>query len=211
MRPAAAALMLLLLLAPLGGGAATRRGRRLHRASRSRRSGWSSKDATTTDPLLRRRSSKRASAIRCRWRRCATASRICSVSAASRTSASTPSLERARVALRYELSPIHPVTKVAFDGAGEAAGVDAGQLRRALADRYGTTPRSAAPPTCRAPSRRRCAQLGYLHAPRRRRTPISRTIPIARRSSSRSILASRTEIGTVDIVGDAERAGRRSS
>jgi outer membrane protein assembly complex protein YaeT len=50
------------------------------------------------------------------------------------------SLENGRVALRFDLSPVHPVTKIAFEGPLKAAGVDVGSLRRAIADRYGATP-----------------------------------------------------------------------
>ncbi len=49
-------------------------------------------------------------------------------------------LENGRVALRFDLSPIHPVTKIDFEGPLKATGVDVGALRRAIADRYGATP-----------------------------------------------------------------------
>ena len=45
-----------------------------------------------------------------------------------------------RVALRYELSPIHPVTRIQFTGPLSVPGIDIGQLRRAVVDRYGTSP-----------------------------------------------------------------------
>ena len=45
-----------------------------------------------------------------------------------------------RVSLRYELSPIHPVTRIAFEGELGGAGVDASRLRRAVVDRYGPSP-----------------------------------------------------------------------
>ena len=44
------------------------------------------------------------------------------------------------VALRYELSPIHAVSKIEFAGRFESTGIDVGQLRRALVDRFGTSP-----------------------------------------------------------------------
>jgi outer membrane protein insertion porin family len=50
------------------------------------------------------------------------------------------SAEGGGVALRYELSPIHAVSKIEFAGRLEAAGIDVGQLRRALVDRFGTSP-----------------------------------------------------------------------
>jgi outer membrane protein assembly complex protein YaeT len=44
------------------------------------------------------------------------------------------------VALTYNLSPVHPVTKVEFTGMLGGPGVDVGQMRRVLTDRYGPTP-----------------------------------------------------------------------
>ena len=49
-------------------------------------------------------------------------------------------MERAGVALRYELSPIHVVSKIEFAGRFQAPGIDTGELRRKLVDRYGTSP-----------------------------------------------------------------------
>ena len=50
------------------------------------------------------------------------------------------SLENGRVALRYELVPIHPVARIRFAGLAGAPGVDTGALRRAIVDRYGVSP-----------------------------------------------------------------------
>src|SRR5579872_5309515 len=50
------------------------------------------------------------------------------------------SVAGAGVALVYELSPIHPVTKITFVGKLDAPGVDVGELRSAVVDRYGTSP-----------------------------------------------------------------------
>ena len=44
------------------------------------------------------------------------------------------------VALRYELSPVHPVTSIQFTGALNAPGIDTGAMRKAVVDRYGTSP-----------------------------------------------------------------------
>ena len=49
-------------------------------------------------------------------------------------------LENGRVALRYDLIPIHPVTHIAFSRRAGAPGVDIGALRQAVTDRYGATP-----------------------------------------------------------------------
>jgi outer membrane protein assembly complex protein YaeT len=48
-------------------------------------------------------------------------------------------LDGGRVALRYDLVPIHPVTQIRFSGTGKS-GIDEGILRRALTDRFGATP-----------------------------------------------------------------------
>ncbi|HZR22229.1 MAG TPA: POTRA domain-containing protein [Vicinamibacterales bacterium] len=45
-----------------------------------------------------------------------------------------------RVALRYDLVPIHPVTKIRFTGDTQQPGIDESALRRAIADRFGATP-----------------------------------------------------------------------
>jgi len=49
-------------------------------------------------------------------------------------------LVNGRVALRYELVPIHPVSRIRFAGAVDAPGIDTGALRRAIVDRYGVSP-----------------------------------------------------------------------
>ena len=49
-------------------------------------------------------------------------------------------LEDGRVALRYDLVPIHPVSRVRFAGPLSVPGIDEGALRRAILDRYGTSP-----------------------------------------------------------------------
>lgn len=48
--------------------------------------------------------------------------------------------EGAGVALRYELSRIHVVSKIEFAGQFPAPGINVGELRRALVDRFGTSP-----------------------------------------------------------------------
>ena len=44
------------------------------------------------------------------------------------------------VALRYDLTPVHPVSRIDFTGNLGQPGIDAGQLRRAVTDRYGMSP-----------------------------------------------------------------------
>ena len=50
------------------------------------------------------------------------------------------SAEGGGVALRYELSPIHVISKIEFAGAFHAPGIDINELRRVLLDRFGTSP-----------------------------------------------------------------------
>jgi len=45
-----------------------------------------------------------------------------------------------RVALTYDLVPIHPVSRIRFAGSVAAAGIDTGAMRRAIVDRYGVSP-----------------------------------------------------------------------
>jgi outer membrane protein insertion porin family len=71
-------------------------------------------------------------------------------------------LERGRVVLRYDASPIHPVTRIQFVGPG-GPGIDRGALRRVILDRYGTSP-----PVGRAADMKRLleqalGERGYLH------------------------------------------------
>ena len=48
-------------------------------------------------------------------------------------------LDGGRVALRYELVPVHPITRIRFEGPG-GPDIDIGELRRSLTDRYGVSP-----------------------------------------------------------------------
>jgi outer membrane protein assembly factor BamA len=49
-------------------------------------------------------------------------------------------LDDGGVALRYDLVPIHPVSRIRFNGSTGAPGIDTDALRRAIVDRYGTSP-----------------------------------------------------------------------
>jgi outer membrane protein insertion porin family len=110
-------------------------------------------------------------------------------------------LENGRVALRYDLAPIHPVTKVRFEGSLGLPGIDTGAFRQALFDRYGATP-----PLSRQVAMTRIiadalAERGYLDAV---------VIPNAEieHSPERATLVftiepgARTTIGDVSIVGE---------
>ena len=72
-------------------------------------------------------------------------------------------LEHGRVALRYDLVPIHAVARIRFDGPLRVPGIDQGALRRAIVDRYGVSP-----PLARAADITRIltdalGERGYLH------------------------------------------------
>jgi outer membrane protein assembly complex protein YaeT len=110
------------------------------------------------------------------------------------------------VAIVYDLSPVHPVTRIAFVGQVDLPGIDVGQLRRAVIDRYGTSP-----PLGRVADLTRTIvdalrERGYLHA----------TVqPKAERAHDpdRATLSfeidpgARTLIGTVEIVGTPSLPG----
>jgi outer membrane protein insertion porin family len=109
-------------------------------------------------------------------------------------------LEGGRVVLRYELTPIHPVTRIEFAFSAAAPGADTGAMRRALADRYGATP-----PLTRAADMARLvestlAERGYLTAkatpqPRVEHAPDRATLVFAIDPGAR------TTIGRIDVVG----------
>lgn len=109
-------------------------------------------------------------------------------------------LDSGRVALRYELSPVHPVTKVTFAGDVKAAGIDAGRLRRAVADRYGASPAVGRAADMSRTLEDALRELGYLHAHVTPRADLAH-------DPDRATLVftveagARTQIGAIDIVG----------
>ena len=110
------------------------------------------------------------------------------------------SLDAGTVALRFELSPIHPVTKVMIEEPAKAVGVDAGQLRRALADRFGATPSVGRAADMARSVEETLAQVGYLHA------HVSPRAELAHDPDRATLIFSvepgvRTEIGSIDIAG----------
>jgi outer membrane protein assembly complex protein YaeT len=105
-----------------------------------------------------------------------------------------------RVALVYELSPVHPVTQIQFAGRTNEPGIDESALRRAVTDRYGTTP-----PLARAADMARIvedalADRGYRHAVATPRAQVEH-------DPERATLVfqlepnARTMIGDIDLVG----------
>jgi len=110
------------------------------------------------------------------------------------------SMAAAGVALRFDLVPIHPVTRIDFEGALRDPGIDQGKLRRAIVDRFGLSP-----PLGRALEIERVVEdalheAGYLHASVRAKFDTGH-------SPERATLtlhvepAARTQLGTVEIVG----------
>jgi outer membrane protein assembly complex protein YaeT len=110
------------------------------------------------------------------------------------------SLAPAGVALRFDLVPIHPVSRIDFDGALHEPGIDQGRLRRAVVDRFGLSP-----PLGRAVEIERVVEdalheAGYLHASVQARFDTGH-------SPERATLAlhiepaARTHIGAVEVVG----------
>lgn len=108
-------------------------------------------------------------------------------------------LENGRVLLHYELSPIHSVTSIRFEGPS-AAGVQRSALRRAITDRYGVTPQLTRTADMARTVEGVLADLGYLHPVVTSRAEISHDPDQAALVFAVDPKA-RTTIGTVDIVG----------
>ncbi len=110
-------------------------------------------------------------------------------------------LAGAGVALVYELSPIHPVTRIEFVGIRDAGGVDEGRLREAATERYGS-----APPLGRAVDVAQAAvealgERGYLHAQVTPRAELHHD-PDRATLVLTVELGARTRIGSVQIAGN---------
>jgi outer membrane protein insertion porin family len=109
-------------------------------------------------------------------------------------------LDNGRVTLRYDLVPIHAVSRIRFDGRLNGPGIDTGEMRRAIADRYG-----ASPPLGRLSDMTRILadvlrERGYL------RPSIAPRAEIDHDSERATIVfavdpGARTTIGSVDLVG----------
>ena len=110
-------------------------------------------------------------------------------------------LSGAGVALVYDLSPIHAVGKIVFAGPLDVPGIDVGQLRRAVVDRYG-----ASPPLGRTADLTRTivdalVERGYLHAEvkpsaERQHAPDRATLIFTIEPGPRTL------IGDIDVVGE---------
>ena len=109
-------------------------------------------------------------------------------------------IENGQVALRYELSPIHPVARIRFEGPLRAPGIEQGALRRALVDRYGVSP-----PVGRAADMTRIIsdalrERGYLHAAITPR-------PVLEHAPERATLVFTIDPGARTIIGDVQIVG----
>ena len=109
-------------------------------------------------------------------------------------------IENGRVALTYELVPLHPVASIRFDGPLGAPGIDQGALRRAIVDRFGVSPplgRTADMTRILADALR---ERGYLHAAISPRSDVEH-------APERATLVFaidpgvRTKIGSIEIIG----------
>ena len=109
-------------------------------------------------------------------------------------------LDGGRVALRYELSPIHRVTQIQFTGGVNAPGIDAGVMRKAVVDRFGTSPSLGQVDQLRQIVSDVLRERGYLHPEIRPRADIAH-------APDRATLVfviepgPRTAVGDIDIVG----------
>ena len=104
------------------------------------------------------------------------------------------------VALRYELSPIHVVSKIEFVGSPPAPGIDIGELRRALVDRYGTSPPLGRVDQLSLAIVDTLRERGYRHP------DVSPRVDVDPRSDRATLVFNivpgpRTTLGTITIVG----------
>ena len=108
--------------------------------------------------------------------------------------------EGAGVALRYELSPIHVVSKIEFAGNFQAPGIDVGELRRALVDRFGTSPPLGRVDQLSLAIGDTLRERGYRHP------EVSPRVDVDPRSERAALVFNinpgpRTTLGTITIVG----------
>jgi outer membrane protein assembly complex protein YaeT len=104
------------------------------------------------------------------------------------------------VDLLFELSPIHPVTRVQFTGVAGIAGVDEARLRSAVLDRFGAMPAPGRAQDMARLVENELGLRGYLHArvsPRLEleHSPDRATLILAVQPGARTV------IGAVDVIG----------
>ena len=111
------------------------------------------------------------------------------------------SVAGAGVTLRYELTPIHFVSKVEFTGDLGPPGVNRAELKRAVADRYGTSPSLGRVDELSTTIADTLRERGY------RRSSITPRVDVDRQSGRTALVftvdpGARTTIGTIDIIGE---------
>jgi outer membrane protein insertion porin family len=109
-------------------------------------------------------------------------------------------LERDGVALRYELIPVHPITRIEFRGTSRIPGVDQSGLRSSIAERYGTSL-----PVGRAGEIARLVE-SELGTRGYRRARATADVALEHNPDRATLMLTidpgpRTRIGAVDIVG----------
>jgi outer membrane protein insertion porin family len=105
----------------------------------------------------------------------------------------------AGVSVRYDLSPVHPVTRVAFDWTSVAPGADEDRLRRAIAERGGTLRVGRAPELALA-VKDAMRERGYLNA------AVTPGVQIAHTPHTTTLIFTidagpRTVLGTLNVTG----------
>jgi outer membrane protein insertion porin family len=110
-------------------------------------------------------------------------------------------IEAAGVVLQYQLTPIHLVSKVQFTGSIAVPGVDVGQLKRAVVDRYGASPPLGRINELTVAITDTLRQRGYQQA------VVTPQVDLDPRSARASLTfriepGVRTTIGAVNVVGD---------
>ena len=109
-------------------------------------------------------------------------------------------LDGGRVALRYDLVPIHPITRIRIEGDVGQPGIDVGALRRALTDRFGVSPAAGRAGEMVRVVSDLLADRAYRHA---RVTPSVQIEHAPERAALTLTLdpGPRTTLGSVEIVG----------
>jgi outer membrane protein insertion porin family len=105
------------------------------------------------------------------------------------------------VALRYELSPNHVISKIEFAGNVRRPGVDLGQLKSAVVDRFGSSPALG------RVDQASLAIAGTLRERGYRNPDITPRIDVDPQSEHATLVftinpGSRTTVGTIAVVGD---------
>ena len=106
----------------------------------------------------------------------------------------------AGVSVRYDLSPVHPVTRVAFDWKSVAPGVDEDRLRRAIAERGGTSLRVGRAAELALAVKDALRERGYLNA------AVTPGVQIAHAPHTTTLVftidpGARTVLGTLNVTG----------